>query len=61
MVLIGKSWLIMVQEQLLRGWSLSHYSNRHNYKVYWFSVNWTNTFKRLDLFLSDLPLAIQGF
>ena len=24
---------------LLRGWSLSHYSNRHNYKVYWFSVN----------------------
>jgi hypothetical protein len=43
------------------GWSLSHYSNWHNYKVYWFSVNWTNTFKWLYLFLSDLPKANQGF
>ena len=29
--------------------------------LYWFSVNWTNAFKRLHLFLSDLPLANQGF
>jgi len=29
--------------------------------LYWFSVNWTNAFKWLRLFLSDLPLANQGF
>jgi len=30
-------------------------------EVYWFSVNWTNAFDRLYLFLCDLPSANQGF
>ena len=38
-------------------------ANREPWEVsmYWFSVNWTNAFKWLHLFLSDLPLANQGF
>jgi hypothetical protein len=29
--------------------------------LYWFSVNWTNAFNCLHLFLLDSPLANQGF
>ena len=38
-----------------------HGSIRRPEHMYWFSVNWTNAFNCLHLFLLDSPLANQGF
>ena len=32
MVQLPKRWMFVFEDSLLRGWSLSHYSHRHDYK-----------------------------